>query len=83
MFQNLMHEFRWGNIDDPDVYLDENNRRMLTNFRYTFASLAGALIGENKIDSARQVLDKGMELMSNRVYPIITLSFPLSSFIMK
>ena len=44
MYDNVMNVFRWGNIDDPEVYLDENNLRMLTNFRYTFATLANALL---------------------------------------
>ncbi len=63
MYDNVMNTFRWGNIEDPHVYLDENNRRMLTNFRYTFATLGNALAEEGKYDSAVQVLDRCQELM--------------------
>ncbi|MCF8307353.1 MAG: DUF2723 domain-containing protein [Ignavibacteriales bacterium] len=63
MYDNVMNKFRWGNIEDPHVYLDENNLRMLTNFRYTFASLANALVDDGKKDSALAVVDRCMELM--------------------
>lgn len=62
-YENLMNKFKWGNISDPKVYLDENNLRMLSNFRNNFARLAEALIDENKVDSAVRVLDRSMEIM--------------------
>ncbi len=80
MYENTMNIFRWGNIQDPTVYLDENNLRMLTNFRYTFASLASALIQENKQDSAVKVLDRGMELMPNSRVPFNYAIVPFVQF---
>jgi predicted Zn-dependent protease len=80
MYDNLMNVFVWGNIQDPSVYLDENNLRMLTNFRYSFASLASALIDENKVDSAIQVLDKAMELMPNSRVPYNYAIVPFIQF---
>jgi hypothetical protein len=62
-YENLMNKFKWGNISNPKVYLDENNLRMLSNFRNNFARLAEALIDENKIDSAVRVLDRSLEIM--------------------
>jgi hypothetical protein len=67
MYDNVMNKFKWGNIEDPDVYLDENNLRMLTNMRYTFATLSNALIEKGKKDSALEVLDKCMELIPNDI----------------
>jgi len=85
MYRNVMENFRWGGIEDPDVYLDENNMRMISNFRYTFASLANALFEEGKTDSAHKVLDRCMELTPNdRVYfntsviPIIQTYYSLN-----
>ena len=77
MYENVMNVFRWGNIDDSTVYLDENNRRMLTNFRYTFASLANALLEEGKQDSAKNVLDRCMELMPNNRVPYNAAIIPV------
>ncbi len=77
MYDKLMNVFRWGNIDDPSVYLDENNMRMLTNFRYTFATLANALVTEEKKDSAEIVLDRCMELLPNSRVPYNAAVMPL------
>ncbi|NJM16700.1 MAG: hypothetical protein HC896_16225 [Bacteroidales bacterium] len=72
-----MNKFVWGGIDDPDVYLDENNLRMLANFRNSFGRLAHALIDENKPDSAQQVLDKCVALMPNERVPFYYFMVPV------
>ncbi len=77
MYENMMTKFKWGNIQDPDVYLDENNLRMITNLRYTFATLANALTDEGKNDSARVILDKCMELMPNQNAPYDAAIIPV------
>jgi len=69
MYPNVMEKFRWGGIDNPDIYLDENNMRMISNFRYTFASLANALYEEGKTDSTRKVLNRCIELTPNDRIP--------------
>ncbi|MBN2805801.1 MAG: DUF2723 domain-containing protein [Prolixibacteraceae bacterium] len=61
MYNNVMNKFKWGNIKEPGVYADENNRRMLTNLRNNFQRLAEALLEEGKHDEAVLVLDKCME----------------------
>jgi hypothetical protein len=63
MYDNLMNKFEWGNMNDPKVYIDENNARMMTNIRNNFNRLAAALISEQKNDSAIAVLDRCMELI--------------------
>lgn len=77
MYTKLMETFRWGGIDNPKVYLDENNQRMISNFRYSFASLANALYEEGKADSARKVLDRCIELTPNERVPYNTSVIPL------
>lgn len=69
LYNNVMNKFVWGGIDNPKVYLDENNQRMLMNIKNMFARLAETLIAENKKDSARKVLDKCMKLMPNSIVP--------------
>jgi len=69
MYDNMMGKFKWGNVTDPDVYLNENNRRMLSNLRNSFGRLGLALIEEGKLDSARVVLDKCMEIVPNERVP--------------
>lgn len=61
MYNNVMNKFKWGNVKEPGVYVDENNRRMLTNLRNNFQRLAEALLDEGRHDDAVRVLDKCME----------------------
>ncbi len=63
MYKKLMEEFDWGGLSDPNVYLDENNRRMTMNVKSNYARLAEQLIFEGKKDSARKVLDYCQELL--------------------
>ncbi len=76
MFDNVMHKFVWGNITDTSVYLDENNRRMLSNYRNVFNRLASSLIAEGRMDSARQVLDKCLDLIPDRTVPFNYFAMP-------
>jgi hypothetical protein len=69
MFDNMVNKFRWGGVNNPDLYLDENVLRMLGNFRSSFARLALQLIVENKKDSARITLDKCLEVIPDKVVP--------------
>lgn len=78
MYDNMINKFRWGGVNNPNVYLDENNQRMLMNFRNNFARLAEALIAENKTDSALVVLDRCEEVMPNNCVPYNLFNIPLA-----
>ena len=69
MYNNLMNKFKWGNMNDPKVYIDENNMRMMTNISNSFNRLAATLIEEGKKDSAIRVIDRCFELIPTRVAP--------------
>ncbi|HYQ58102.1 MAG TPA: DUF2723 domain-containing protein [Draconibacterium sp.] len=70
MYENLMNNFSWGNMNDPAVYLDETNTRMMTNIRNTFNRLALALVEEGKKDSAIAVIDRCNELVPNSIVQV-------------
>ena len=78
MYQHMMNDFKWGNMNNPDVYIDENNQRMMMNIRNNFNRLAENLIAEGKKDSAIQVLDKSLELIPNEVVPFNYFSLQLA-----
>ncbi len=78
MYQHMMHDFKWGNMNDPDVYIDENNQRMMMNIRNNFNRLAESLVQEGKKDSAIQVLNRSMELIPHRVVPYNYFSLQLA-----
>jgi hypothetical protein len=63
MYDNLMNKFQWGNMNDPSVYLNEDNIRLTVNFRNIFQRLAHALIREEKLEQAHEVLNRVMEIM--------------------
>ncbi|PKQ62499.1 hypothetical protein BZG02_12300 [Labilibaculum filiforme] len=65
MYTNLMSKFKWGNINHPDVYIDETCSRLCSNIRNNFLRLSESLLDEGKRDSAVQVLDKCVELIPN------------------
>jgi hypothetical protein len=68
MYDNMMNKFRWGGVKLPGVYVDENNRRMLTNMRNNFSRLAEALLREGKKDKCIKILDKCIEeIPANKV----------------
>jgi tetratricopeptide (TPR) repeat protein len=67
MYDNLMNKFEYGNMNDPDIYVDENNARMMTNIRNSFNRLARALVEEGKNDSAIAVIDRCLELVPNEI----------------
>nr|MDA3816552.1 hypothetical protein [Prolixibacteraceae bacterium] len=69
MYNNIMDEFKWGGLNKPGVYVDDDNRRMLTNLRNSFQRLAESLVYENKNDSAIEVLDYCMKVIPPEKVP--------------
>lgn len=60
MYDNMMNKFKFGNIEDPKVYLDENILRMCIAQRQMFSRLIDALIAEHDYDRAEKALEKCM-----------------------
>ncbi len=79
MYDNLMNKFKWGNLGEPGVYLDENNARMFMNFRSLFGRLSDALIFEGKKDSALSVLDRCVEVMPDAAARYDFFSVPIAA----
>lgn len=69
MYENMMKKFKWGNMENPKVYLDENNVRMIMNLRNSFARLAEQLISENRTEDALKVLEKCDLLIPDKIIP--------------
>ena len=57
MYNNLMTKFKFGGIDNPDIYLDDTVLRMCDTHRRLFVQLASQLIKEGKKDKALKALD--------------------------
>ncbi len=77
LFDNMVNKFRWGGITDPSVYLDENNRRMLINFRNNFGRLAEACLAEGDTAEAKAALDRCMEAIPSHAAPFDYFMVPI------
>jgi hypothetical protein len=80
LWDRLMNTFRYGRMEQPDVYLDYYNIRTLSviKLRNKFSRLAEGLIAEHKVDSAIMALDLCMELMPHPKVPYDAFVPPLA-----
>jgi hypothetical protein len=69
MYDNMMHKFKFGGIDNPDIYLDETVLRMCQTHRRTFIQLASQLIREGKTEKALNVLDYCQKVIPSTTVP--------------
>ena len=78
LYDNVMNKFTWGNVNDPDVYLDEYNKKeiKIIQARYMFARLARAMIDKGENEKAVKVLDRMFEIFPDEKLPISYDSFP-------
>ena len=63
MYDNMLNKFKYGNINIPGIYIDENTMRMCRTHRMMFCQLAEALYDEGKYDKALNVLDFAEEML--------------------
>ena len=74
MYSNLM-KFKFGGLDNPDLYLDETIRRMCCSHRRLYAQLAEMLIIKGERDKALAVLDKCEEGISSELLPHSVMAY--------
>ena len=79
MYDNVMEDWSWGGMDDLEhgIYMDENNRRMVTNVRLQMANLADALIDENDPQRALEVLDELLRVTPPENVPYTRVLMPV------
>lgn len=71
MYDNVMNKFKWGGVDKPGIYIDENTMRMCKSYRqFVFNKLAESLVKEGKNDNALKVLDKCMQVLPPENVPL-------------
>ena len=69
MYDNLMNRYKFGKIDNPDIYLDETVMRMCQTHRCMFVQVAGQLIKEGKYDKAKKALDYSLQVIPSTTVP--------------
>jgi len=69
MYENLMNQFKWGGMDEGDIYMNENNRRMCMNFRNNFSRLSSEFIRLGQKEKAVEVLDECLASIPEKNIP--------------
>ena len=71
LYDKFMNEFKWGRMNEEDVYLDHFHKRTLSviRMRIRFSRLANELINEGKKEKAEEVLDRIVELTPHEKVP--------------
>ena len=64
-YRNLMEKFRYGGLDDPDLYLDETNIRMVLSLRRIMTETAEYLYQLGDSLRARRLLDRCCQEIRN------------------
>jgi hypothetical protein len=83
MYNNIMSKFKWGGMEDPDMYLDNVFvKSCALNVRQRMGALAAALVAEGKKDKAIKVLDKCVEVtpQENIPYDVTMYSITLAYY---
>lgn len=63
MYENMMHRFRFGNIEKPGIYVDENLMRMCHTHRMMFLELSEALYRKGEAEKAIEVIDYAEKML--------------------
>lgn len=81
MYNNFMTKFKWGRVNEPDVVIEENNRRQISimDIRGNMTRLASALAAKGDTARAREVVNKCLELLPNDKVPYDYTMLPVVS----
>ncbi len=63
MFDNMMNKYKYGNLSQPGLYIDETTMRMCYTQRRWFGVLISQLLAEGKKEKALQAAEKCMKEM--------------------
>ncbi len=70
MYDNLMNKFKYGGLETPGLYIDENAMRMSFSHRRVFSQLVTQLMREGKTEKAKAALDR-----AERVIPAYNVPY--------
>ena len=68
-YTNMMEKFAFRGMDNPDNYFDDEFRRFTSNHRSAVNSIAIALLDEDDMDRAAELLKFSMKVMPHEAVP--------------
>ncbi|MDR0729008.1 MAG: DUF2723 domain-containing protein, partial [Prevotellaceae bacterium] len=75
MYDRLMNVYRWGNMNDPDVWIDHNiffTLAGIISIRSMYSNVASAFANAGDTAKTLDLLDRVMEVMPRRTIPYVT-----------
>lgn len=75
LYDNLMHKFRYRNLNNPRVYFNENITGLVQNYRSAFFRLASYYLTEKDSVRFREVVNKMLEVMPPDAIPFTNEQF--------
>ena len=69
MYDNIMNKFKFGGLDNPDIYLDETVLRMCYTHRRIIGQLGIQLMREGKADKAMKLMQKAEKEIPAKTVP--------------
>jgi hypothetical protein len=78
MYDNIMTKFKWGNLENPNIYIDGVTRRHLNNYRNVFSTVGKRLLALNEKKKVEALVDKCLEVLPENHIPHELNSIQLS-----
>ena len=75
LHDNLINRFRYRNLNNPDVYYNENIIGLLQNYRSAFFRLATHYLSQQDKENFKVVINKMYEVMPPEVIPFTNSQF--------
>jgi hypothetical protein len=75
--EERMNAFRFTNLSDPDLYLNENARRMIDGYRISFSQAGEQLVRQGYPDRARRLLTNFVDQV-----PFSTVAGDIQTFVL-
>ncbi len=83
MYDNMMNNFYWRGLQDPDIYYTEDYRNFVLNHRASFNTLAESLLMADDLERAKNALLKSLEVMPDAVVPYDHFTVRMVSLLME
>ncbi|MDR1371516.1 MAG: DUF2723 domain-containing protein [Dysgonamonadaceae bacterium] len=74
LWDNLMNKYRWGNLEQKGLYVDENTARLAKTFRTQFGTLGKRLIEDGKPEKAIEAMDYALKSIPSHNVPLDYMS---------
>lgn len=70
LYDRLMNDFAWGNMDKGEMFLDHKASLVPRNLKVLFAQVANQYIQQGDMDKARELIDEGMRVIPESIMPM-------------